>query len=321
MRRLTFKSVLMSGVAVFLFIGPWCFSGGDIYCRVLGMAYFYAAVAIAWNLLALTGSISLGHAAFFGLGAYTSALTSHYTDLSPYLCVLLGGLAGTLYAVAWHVAFGSLRGARYALATLASVEIPRVIADNWEGLTFGSLGLVGIESLPDIPVGRMVFSVGSSLRGQYIVLLLLMALYGLVHSWAIHSRWGWAMRATREDERAAGTIGVNTGMVRFCAVTLSAFLTGTCGALYSHFIGLIEPSLVFSMHHSAVPLVLSIFGGRFQFYGPILGALVLYPADQLLFHAWLPAGHGALYGLVIVLTLLFFPSGIGAWVEQKIKSS
>lgn len=101
---------------------------------------------------------------------------------------------------------------------------------------------------------------------------------------------------------------------------LSAFLTALCGGLYAHLIGLIEPALVFNLHLSALPLVLSIFGGRFQYYGPILGALVLYPLDQLLFHSWLPAGHGALYGLVIVVTLLFFPHGIGAWLQQKLRS-
>jgi branched-chain amino acid transport system permease protein len=285
------------------------------------MAFFYAAVALAWNILALTGSISLGHAAFFGLGAYTSALMSHYTHLSPFVCVILGGLSSTIYGSVWHLAFGRLRGAYYALATLASVEIPRVVADNWEGFTFGSLGLVGIESLPDVRMGGVVLSLGEDLRGNYYLLFLVMVLYGLIHRKAVHSRWGWAIRAVREDESAAGGVGVNVGSVRLGAVTLSALLTGICGALYSHLIGLIEPSLVFSIHLSALPLVLSIFGGRYHFCGPILGALALYPADQLLFHAWFPAGHAVLYGLVIILSIIFFPSGIGTWLQRKSPSS
>lgn len=313
--------LLISGGGAILILWPVLVSGGDIYCRVLGMAFFYAAVALSWNLLALTGSISLGHAAFFGLGAYTSALMNHYTHLSPLVCVALGGLSGMLYGSVWHLAFGRLRGAYYALATLASVEIPRVVVDNWEGFTFGSLGLVGIESLPDVHVGGLVLSLGENLRGQYYLLFMLMALYGLIHHKALDSRWGWAIRAVREDEIAAGGIGVNVASVRLGAVTLSALLTGICGALYSHLIGIIEPSLVFSIHLSALPLVLSIFGGRYHFFGPIMGALVLYPADQLLFHAWFPAGHAVLYGLVIILSIIFFPSGVGTWLLRKTASS
>jgi branched-chain amino acid transport system permease protein len=202
---------------------------------------------------------------------------------------------------------------------LASVEIPRVIVDNWESLTFGSLGLTGIPSLPELKFGEVVFPLGTSIRNQYYFLFFLMAIYGLIHYRAVHSRWGWAIRTIREDETAAESIGVQVDRTRFSAVSVSAFLTGICGALYGHLMGLIEPSLVFSLHLSALPLVLSIFGGRYQFYGPLLGSLVLYPVDQLLFHSWFPSGHGALYGLMIVLTLLLFPSGIGAWLQQRIK--
>ena len=92
-----------------------------------------------------------------------------------------------------------------------------------------------------------------------------------------------------------------------------------CGAVYAHLVGLLEPSLVFNLHISAMPLVLSIFGGRYQYYGPILGALILYPLDQLIFHPWLPAGHSALYGVVIMLTILFVPHGIAAWLQQRFK--
>ena len=104
------------------------------------------------------------------------------------------------------------------------------------------------------------------------------------------------------------------------ALCVSAFLTGLCGAVYAHVMGSIEPALVFSLHFSALPLVLSIFGGRYQALGPFLGALILYPADQLLFHSWLPAGHAALYGLVMVVAILFFPHGIGEWIQKKTKS-
>jgi len=310
--------MLTGGTGVVLMLWPLFVPGGDLYCRVLGWSFFFAALALAWNILALTGSISIGHTAFFGLGAYTSALMSHYTHLSPFICVILGGASGMVYGALWHFVFKPLRGARFALATLASVEIPRVIVDNWEGLTFGSLGLVGIEAFSGVQPGGMDLSPGESLKSQYYLLLFMMASYLLIHHRAVRSRWGWAMRAVREDETAAGSIGVPVHRIRFCAVTFSAALTGICGAVYSHLMGLIEPSLVFSLHLSAMPLVLSIFGGRYQIAGPVLGSLILYPLDQLFFHAWFPSAHAALYGLVIVLTLIHFPSGIGTWLQKKL---
>jgi len=313
-------AILSSAGASFLILLPMLLHEQDMYFRVLGMAFFYGALAFSWNLYALTGAISLGHAAFFGLGAYGAALSSHYWQLSPYGAVLLGGVLGTAYAILWSIAFKSLRGAGLALATLASVEIPKVIIDNWDSFTFGSLGIVGIPSFPSLHLGKLVLAFGQNLKAQYYLLLCFMLVVGFIHRKAIISGWGWAIRAVREDETAAAALGVSVWGTRFKALLLSAFLTSICGGMYAHLIGLIEPAMVFSLHISALPLVLSIFGGRYQSYGPLLGALILYPLDQFILHAWLPAGHAAVYGLVVILTLLFFPQGVGAWLQQRIKS-
>jgi branched-chain amino acid transport system permease protein len=296
---------------------PFVLEAGSIHYRVLGMAFLYAALAFSWNICALAGAISLGHAAFFGLGAYGSALLNHYFHLSPCFTIIIGGGLGAAYGVFWALLFWKLRGAPFALATFASVEIPKVIIDNWDSLTFGSLGVVGIQNLPVIHLGGSTINLGSDLKAQYYVLLLFMLAVASVHSSAFKSRWGWAIRSVREDEVAASALGINTRGTRFQAIVLSAFLAGLCGGLYAHLIGLIEPALVFNLHISALPLVLSIFGGRFQRAGPLLGALILYPMDQLLFRSMLPAGHTALYGLVIMATVLFFPQGVGAWLQRR----
>jgi branched-chain amino acid transport system permease protein len=318
--RLKLFQTLGLALALFFLLWPIFAQEAHIYCRVFAMAYFYAALAFSWNLYALTGAISLGHAAFFGLGAYGSALASHYWSLSPFASIFWGGFLGAAYGAAWSVIFKNLRGSYLALATLASVEIPRVLIDNWENVTGGSLGHVGITGLPSIGFGEWSLPLGSDLRAQYYFFLIFMASIACIHYKAISSQWGWAIRAVREDETAAASLGVNVFGVRFQALLLSAFLTGVCGGLYAHLIGLLEPSLVFNLHISALPLVLSIFGGRYQAYGPLLGALLLYPPDQLLFHKWLPSGHAVLYGLVIIATVLFFPEGIAAWLKKQMKS-
>jgi branched-chain amino acid transport system permease protein len=314
------SSFLVLVVASVFIAWPVFSTGSGIYYRVLSLACLYGALALSWNILALTGSISLGHAAFFGLGAYGSALACQYWHWSPYVTIFLGGIIGCLYGLVWHLTFRKLRGAAFALATLASVEIPKVTIDNWDRVTSGSLGLIGIEGLPPVRLWSLTFDVDRNLQVQcfFLVLFALSVLY--IHVKAISSRWGWAIRAVREDETAASTLGVDVLRIRLQALMASAFLTGLGGAIYAHLMGSVEPALVFGLHFSALPLVLSIFGGRYLALGPFLGALILYPADQLIFHSWLPAGHAALYGLVMVITILFFPHGIGEWVQQETKS-
>jgi len=318
MAKIEFDFIRTAGylAALALVLCPLVGGDLDVYYRVMGMTYFYATLAFAWNLFALTGTISLGHAAFFGLGAYGSALADHYWHVSPFLTLFIGGITGSAYGLLWCASLLRLRGARFALATLASVEIPRAIVDNWDSFTFGSMGLVGIKGLPALAFFRSQVDLGENLRAQYYLLLVLALLAGLVHRIAISSRWGWKVRSVREDEVAASALGINVQGTRVRALLMSAFLTGVCGGLYAHLLGLVEPPLVFSLHISALPLVLSVFGGRYQLWGPFLGALAIYPVDQLLFHSLLPVGHAAVYGITLIVVLLFFPHGIGSWIQR-----
>lgn len=310
--------VLALGVAVLLG-WPWLFSDPRLYCKILSMAFLYGALALSWNVFALTGALSLGHAAFFGLGAYGSALLDHYWHWPVWLAMLVGSLAGTAYGALWSICFRRLRGAYFALATLAAVEIPKVLVDNWDPLTFGSLGMVGIADLPSIRLGSWEWIVGRDPSGQYYLMLAVVMVFAWIHRQAIHSQWGWAIRAIRENEETAASIGINVFQKRLQAMLVSSSLTALCGALYAHTVGLIEPGLVFSLHLSALPLILTMFGGRCHACGPLLGAVLLYPLDQLVFHPWLPAGHLALYGLAIVITVFFFPQGLATWFQQRLR--
>ena len=289
--------------------------GGDVplYYQVWGMACLYGALAAAWNIYAYSGSVSLGHAAFYGLGAYGSGLLNLSWQWSPVLTIPMGGLMAAALGGVWCLGLWRLRGVYLGLATLAAMEVIRVVVDNWDSFTSGSMGLVGLSRLPTFFPG-VDRGFGGELKEQYLVLLAFLAVVTAAHGLILGCRWGWALRAIRENETAAAMIGIPVNHHRSLALVASAGLTGWCGALYAHVVGVLEPALVFSLHLSALPLVLSIFGGWRHAVGPILGALILYPLDQLVFQPRFPQGHGALYGLVILVAIYFFPGGVAAWL-------
>ena len=311
------SSVYITAAALIMALWPLLFPDAPLYYQVFGVACLYGTLALAWNLYALSGAISLGHAAFFGLGAYGSALLNYYGHWSTVATILVGPLASLMFALLWAFFFRRLRGVYLGLASLAAVEIPKVVIDNWDSLTFGSMGMTGLSKLPTLSLGGWQVALGSDLKAQYYLLFFLVLLAALFLKQTMESRWGWALRALRENETAACAIGIAANRERTMALLGSAYLTGICGALYVHLLGLVEPPLVFSLHISALPLIFSIFGGRSRCYGPVLGALVLYPLEQLVFQPLFPRGHAGIYGVVIILTILFFPQGIAVWKTTK----
>ncbi len=302
------KVALLLGF-VFLLLLPVVARYSDYVLQIFTHALLLATLALAWNILGISGSISLGHAAFFGVGAYGSVLLSLELGISPWFTIPLGGLLATGFAVITAFFCLRLRGGYFALATLAFVEIPKVITDNWDSLTRGSLGLVGLPGLPTVSLGSYHFDISASPVGSYYFVLsyalLLMCLVALI----FRSNLGLALHAVRQEEAAAEAVGIQVQRYRLLSLLLSALFTGIGGACYAHLIRYVEPSLVYGLHFSAMPMIFAICGGRFTVLGPPLAALVLYPIDQFIFHPLLPAGHEFLYGAIIILAILFMPSG------------
>ena len=305
---------LVLGLLVLIAL-PLMVQSNDYILQVFTHALLLASLALAWNILGVSGSISLGHAAFFGVGAYGSALLSLEQGLSPWLTIPIAGLFAAGLGLMMGLICLRLRGAYFALATLAFVEIPRVITDNWDAVTRGSLGLVGISGLPTLRMGDWHVDFGSSITASYyLVFVYSFVLLGLV-TFVFRSNIGLALQAIREEEVAAEAVGIQTDRYRLFSLLMSAFFTGICGACYAHLVRYIEPDLVYGLHFSAIPMILAICGGRFTILGPALAAMVLYPVDQFIFHPLLPAGHEFLYGVVLILTVLFMPDGF--WVSVR----
>ena len=303
-----YKGFLSIGIFV-LFLLPGLVLQNDYILNVFAHALLFATMALAWNILGISGSVSLGHAAFFGAGAYGSALLSLDLGLSPWFTIPIGGLIAIVLGLIMGLICLRLRGAYFALATLAFVEIPRVITDNWDEVTRGSIGLARLPGLPSLHLGSWHIDIGSSVTASYYLVYIYALVLLCVVGFVFRSNLGLALQAIRDEEIAAEAVGIRTNSLRLLSLVLSAFFTGVSGAYYAHLVRYIGPELVYGIHFSAIPMIFAICGGRFTIIGPALAALILYPVDQFVFHPLLPSGHEFLYGIVLILTVLFMPAG------------
>ena len=282
----------------------------DAYLLYLGAtACLWAALATAWALLAYAGQVSFGQAAFFGVGAYASALLTQRAGVSPWLGVLAAGLAGAVVAAPIGLTAHRLHGAYLALGTLAYAEALRLVALNWTGVTGGGSGLVGI---PDLPVPWLDASDAlhrGRVGGYYVALALLLAALGIAAGLR-RSRAGLAWAAIRECEGRAAQLGVAPTPYKVLAFVCSGAVTAAGGALYAHAVRFVEPDLVFGRSLSLLPLVMATFGGTLALLGPACGALVLYLGSELIFQPLLPRLHQLPYALALVAAVLALPRGL-----------
>ena len=272
---------------------------------LLVSALTVAGVAIAWALLGnLGGMVSFGHAAFFGVGGYASALLSMKLGLPVLLSIPLAGLIAVVFSVAMLPAL-RLSGPYFALAILAYAQIFRILATEMEFLTHGSGGISQIPALPSIAG----FDLGSR-SGQYMLLLALLGGFLYAYDAIRRSHYGIALRAMHDSEDATRVVGVNSVLLKSWMLFVSAFMTGTIGAVNAHVINFLEPDYAFSGSWSVLPIVAAIFGGYRSVSGPAIGAVVIYMLDQLVFKNMVSTGHQIILGAVLALTILFAPDGL-----------
>ena len=288
------------------------------YLLYLGtMALIFGLLAESWNLPAQAGLISFGHAAFFGVGAYASALLSLRGQLSPWVALMGAGLAAGLFGLLAAEVAGDLAGPYFSLATLALAEILRVVALHWAALTEGAWGLVGIPGLPPVGLGRIPLPVGDRATDYYAALLLLGVVCG-TQACVRRAPLGLAIRAIRQGETRAAASGVDARRVKRIALALSALFAGEAGALHAHIFHWVDPASVFSPSLSVLPLIMAMFGGSGYLLGPVLGAMLLYLGNELVLQRLAPGAHLLLYGGAVVLVILALPHGILGWIEARV---
>lgn len=273
-------------------------------------------------LLGYTGQLSLGHIAFFGIGAYTSALTSLgfdipafwgdgrivHTPWHPAAGVLLGTtLAGVCGYIVGKLSF-KIRGAYFVIVTISFAEVVRLVALNWVDLTQGPLALSNIPPLGyNLPgLGEAVF--WTKLPNYYVVLSLLVIAYVLIRR-IVHSRMGRAMVALRENEPLATSIGIDVTRYLVFAAVVSAALAGAAGSLYAHYIRIIDPD-IFLFIYTVTMVIMVVTGGKGTLAGPIVGGVIFGVLPVGLRAVAAPEVQWVVYGIAMILIVFFLPRGI-----------
>jgi branched-chain amino acid transport system permease protein len=299
-------------ILIFLSVLP-ILPRNPFYEDLIVMIFFYGTLAAAWNLVGgFAGQISLGHTAFFGIGAYTSTLLYLNFALSPWFGMLVGAGLSVLVAIGIGVPCFRLKSHFFALATIAFAEVLRLVASYWRDLTKGGVGLL----IPFKP-GIEYFMFRSKLPYAYIALAMMLLMI-LVSYIIRNSRFGFYLVSLREDQDAAESLGVKASRYKLLALIISVFFTSIAGTFYAQYLLFIDPFTLFSLTFSIELALFTIIGGLGTIIGPILGAFVLTPLDVLL-RGWLGGVSAGLnfivYGFVLMVAVVYFPRGIAGWIR------
>jgi branched-chain amino acid transport system permease protein len=317
-RTLLLLAVLL-GLAV---LAP--FIAGDYLLTVFILILYYAYVGQAWNIMmGFAGQLSLGHALFVGLGAYTAAALYVHFDIGPWLGLLaavpIAGLAG---AFVGFLAFRfRVAGVYFAILTIAIAEFARVGFDHLSW-TKGSAGLF-------LPVAQYAHNNLWLLRGSptmfYYVLLAATVLALIFCRLLLQSRYGYFWLAIREDEEAARAVGIDTFHYKMVAVVISAGMTAFGGVIYAFYYNNLFPEQVFSIEQSIAIILGAIVGGVGTLFGPIVGAALLTGLAEVLTSILavvgvdLPGAKQVFYGVCLLLVVMALPDGIWPWLSARLK--
>jgi branched-chain amino acid transport system permease protein len=278
------------------------------------MVLFYAFLGQAWNVLGgYGGQFSFGHASFFGTGAYTAAILQVSFGINPWVGFALAGLAGGgMGLIVGFLSFRfGLKGAYFALVTLAFAEVLRILANTVEFTGAGVGILVPLEQT----AANFQFP---GKAGFYLVALALVALGLIVTARLDNSRFGARLVAVRENEEAARALGVNAFEIKLKAIALSGAMAGLAGAFYTQYFLYLDPTIAYGPAVSVEALLVPIIGGTGTLFGPLLGSAVLHTISELTQHlaAGAPGINLVIYGALMVLMVLFLPNGLWGLVAR-----
>ncbi len=277
----------------------------DIFIRVL----LFSFIGVAWNLLGgYAKQLSLGHAAFFGLGAYTSTILLIRYGVSPWIGIVAGGVVAMLASLPIGILCFRLRGAYFAIATIGVAEVLMLLFLKFRDFAWGAEG----TTIPNLGNSPLMMQFDAKAAYYYIALALLAMALGTTH-WVERSWMGYYLVALGEDQDAAEAVGVNVPRIKRNIFLISAFLTGLAGTFYVQYIYFIDPNTVFNFNVSVEAALVAIVGGIGTLWGPVIGTVLLEPTSALM-QSWLGGAHGGvqltLYAIILMAVILWRPTGL-----------
>ncbi|OQA07827.1 MAG: leucine/isoleucine/valine transporter permease subunit [Firmicutes bacterium ADurb.Bin373] len=271
--------------------------------HILILVLIWATIGTAWNLLSgYAGQVSFGHAAFFGVGAYSAGILTLHYSLSPWWGLILGPVMSMLIALPIGAIAFRLRGPYFALATLALGEIFRLVFLNMTEFTNGAKGILIMPSI----TSKIIY---------YYAGLGMLAVTLLVTYMIVHSKVGYYLVSIREDQDAATSLGIPTTLYKNLALLPSAFFTGLAGAFYMNYVAFIDPNIVFNLTNISIMVILVVMlGGVATTWGPTIGA-ALYIIMGELFRTTLGSANVLVFGVLVCLIIMFLPNGIAGELD------
>ena len=276
----------------------------------LVLILLWGALSAAWNVAGgYAGQVSIGHAAFFGIGAYSAALLGARYQQSPWLGMLVGvGLSLAAGAAIGYLS-NRLKGPYFALSTIAFSQVLLIIASRWRGFTSGS------EGIP-VPFRPGFATLGLGHVAWAYLALMVAILYWAIQVWLEHSRFGYRLAGVREDEDAAQALGIPARRLKVIAVTASAAMTSVGGTLWAQYVSFVDPFYVFSVDLSVRFALNAIIGGMGTALGPYLGSILITSLETYLRATLSNLGSGytgiylVVYGVVLIVVVRFVPEGL-----------
>jgi branched-chain amino acid transport system permease protein len=303
-----YKNWLISLAFILVFVGLPAFVGNNAYLMlILSLSGIFVIASIGLDLLfGYSGQISIGQAAFYAVGAYTSAILTTKLGINVWLAMLAGGVLATAFAALVALPICKLVHMFLALVTIGIGELTHQAIINLPDLT-GSF--TGVRAIPMPRIGDYVFNVSS----YYYIVLAVVVLSLLVKQRIVDSRIGRAFIAIRENTDAANAMGINVTYYKVVAFACSAAFTGIAGALYAHYIGFISPES-FTLDQSVLFLTAVLCGGMGTFVGPIIGAVVITVINEAI--QVLGSYQMLVYGIFIVVAVIYVPEGLVGVVKM-----
>ncbi|OGO42845.1 MAG: hypothetical protein A2Z04_02485 [Chloroflexi bacterium RBG_16_57_9] len=319
----SWKTWALAGILLGLIVIPPVgrSTGNTYYQTLVFFTFLFVTLSVAWNIIGgYTGQVSFGHAAFYGLGAYITAILWNQ-GLPPLLAVPVAGLIAGLYSLIIGYPTLRLRGPYFSIATIGVSEATRILMLNWEQVTGGASGL-RMPTPPDIQSYAQQF---------YYIGLVVMIGAIWVSTWIQRSKFGLGLFAINMDHDAAESLGVNTARAKMLALAISAAIVGVAGSIYTQYVFYIDPQTVFGFSRGIDMILMATIGGVGTVWGPVLGAVVFGVVQDRLSTASLSfAGQTIslvqfnllLYGSLLILIMLFEPKGLvglGERIARRIR--